>query len=162
MPIVWPAAAAAFEQILREHGIQPTAVTNVEAAWRAFVAFSQTDITGVVPADEDGDGLIVQWGRRSWYDNRLSLALTRQLAVANRDPQLWQVELAIAFDDEPALLALEHSLDDTSTDFRFDPIGPPRANALAEMRAQARQHALVRTMWTTVPVSSTLTFDRAC
>jgi hypothetical protein len=87
----------------------------VEAAWRAFVEFSQTEIGGVAPADEDGDGFIVQWGRRSWGDNRLLLTLTRQLAVADLgerdDPdwqaELWQVELEIAFDDEPALVAVE-------------------------------------------------------
>lgn len=142
MPIAWRAAAETFEQIVRNHGVQPTAVTDVEAAWCAFVEFLQTEISGIAPVDEDGDGFIVQWGRRSWGNNRLLLVLTRQLAVVDsgdrEDPgcqgELWQVELGIAFDDEPALIALEDGLGASDTGFRFDPIGPERAAALVEVR----------------------------
>lgn len=112
MPIPWRAAAESFEQFLGKHGLGPAAVTDVEAAWRAFVEFSQTEIDGIAPADEDGDGFIIQWGRHSWDNNRLGLTLTRQLAVVDPGEQieaddpdwqhLWQVELTMAFDDEPA------------------------------------------------------------
>jgi hypothetical protein len=167
MPNAWRTAAETFEQIMRTQGIQPTAVTDVETAWCAYVDFLQAEISGVAPADEDGDGFIVQWGRRSWGDNRLLLALTRQLAVVDigdrADPgwqaELWRVELEIAFDDEPTLIALESGLDAQDTGFRFDPIGPERAAALAEVRVQARQQALVRALWTATPASSALTFE---
>jgi len=170
MPIAWRTAPEAFEQILRKHGVEPTAATDVEAAWRAFVDFAQTEIAGVAPADEDGDGFIVQWGRRSWGDNRLHIALTRQLAVVdgdarnnpNRQPELWQVELAIAVDDEPALIALEPERGDADTGFRFDPIGPPRAAALAEVRAQVQRQPLGRALWAATPVNSELTFECMC
>ncbi|WP_067567462.1 hypothetical protein [Nocardia acidivorans] len=172
MPIAWRAAAESFEQFLRKHGVGSAAVTDVEAAWRAFVEFSQTEIGGVAPADEDGDGFIVQWGRYSWDNNRLNLTLTRQLAVVDPterieadDPDwqhLWQVELTMAFADEPALLALEPDLDAHDTGFRFDPIGPLRAAALAEVRDQAQRQALVEAMLTATPVHSELTFECVC
>jgi hypothetical protein len=165
IPIAWRDAAETFEQILRKHGVQPTAIADVEAAWRAFADFLQTEICGVAPADEDGDGFIVQWGRRSWGDNRLLLALTRQLAVDPDDSgrqELWQVELGIAFDDEPALIALESGLDAPDTGFRFDPIGPLRATAMAEVCVQAQRQALVRAMWAATPVHSELTFECVC
>ncbi|MFI5613458.1 hypothetical protein [Amycolatopsis sp. NPDC051903] len=168
-PIAWRTAAHAFERILREHGAQPDAVTDVEVAWDAFAEFLQTGLAGVAPAGEDGDGFIVQWGRRSWAGNRLHLALTRQLAVledgdaegSDWQTELWHVELQLAFDDEPALIALEPALAAVDTGFRFDPIGPPRAAALAEGRTQALRQALVRALWTATPVSSALTFARA-
>lgn len=169
MPTTWRAAAESFARLLRKHGVQPAAVTDVEAAWRAFDEFAQTEIGGVAPAD-DGDGFIVQWGRRSWGDNRLFLTLTRQLAVVDlgdrddpdRQAELWHVELEIAFDDEPALVVLEPGLDAPDTGFRFDPIGSLRATALAEVRVQAQRQALVRAMWTAIPVNSELRFDCAC
>jgi hypothetical protein len=150
MPIAWRAAAETFEHILRKYGVRPTAVTDVEVAWRAFVDFLQTEIGGVALADDDGDGFIVQWGRRSWGDNR------------DWQAELWQVELEIAFDDEPALIAFEPGLDAPDTGFRFDPIGPLRAEALAEVRVQAQRQALVRAMWTATPVNSELTFECGC
>ncbi len=170
MPTAWRTASEAFEQILRKHGVEPAAATDVEAAWCAFVDFAQTEIVGIAPAGEDGDGFIVQWGRRSWGDNRLHLTLTRQLAVVdigdrtNPDwqPELWQLELAIAFDDEPALIALELGLGDADTGFRFDPIGPLRAAALAQVRTQVQRQALGRALWTVTPVNSELTFECVC
>lgn len=161
MPIAWRAAAAAFEQTLRSHGAPPAAVTDVEAAYRAYADFLQTEITGIEPVDDDGDGFIVQWGRYSWHDDALVLSLTRQLTVAGgRQPELWQVSLELAFRDEPALVAAERELDAVDTGFRFEPIGPQRAAALAEARDRAHRQALVRMMWTTAPVSSELTFER--
>jgi hypothetical protein len=123
----------------------------------------------VVRAASVHGGFIVQWGRRSWGDNRLHLTLTRQLDVVDNgdrdDPalqQLWQVELEIAFDDEPALIALEPDLDAADARFRFDPIGPLRAAAVAEARVRAQRQALVRALWTATPANSELTFERVC
>ncbi|MBF6341811.1 hypothetical protein IU450_38920 [Nocardia abscessus] len=172
MPIPWRAATESFEQFLGKHGVGPAAVTDVEAAWRAFVEFSQTEIDGIAPANEDGDGFIIQWGRYSWDNNRLSLTLTRQLATVDASEQieaddpdwqhLWQVELTMVFDDEPELVAHESGLDAPDTGFRFEPIGPLRAAALAEVRVQAQRQALVEAMWTATPVHSELTFECVC
>ncbi len=167
MRFAWQAAAETFEQSLRMYSVRPSAVTDVETAWRAFADFVQTEIAEVAPADEDGDGFIVQWGRRSWGDNRLVLTLTRQLAVGDpdglgREHKLWHVELGIAFDDDPELIVLEPGLDASDTGFRFEPIGPLRAAALAEVRGQAQEQALVRAMWTATPIGSELTFERVC
>lgn len=168
----WRTASATFEHILRKHGIpQPTAITDVDVAWLAFVDFSQTGFDGIAPADEDGDGFIIQWGRRSWGDERLMLTLTRQFAVVDngRDqndpyfqPELWQLELNIAFNDQPALTAHLTGDDASNTDFQFDPIGPQRAAAMADARARAHQNALVRAMWSATPANSELTFGCEC
>lgn len=159
VPITWQAADEVFEDSLRRHGVRATSVSDVEAAWRAFVAFTQTELAGAAAADEDGDGFIVQWGRHSWNGNRLALTLTRQL-IPTDSGELWQVHLEMAFDDEQELIVAEPGVDVADTEVRFDPIGPQRAAALAEVRDRARQQALVRAMWAATPVSSSLTFER--
>ncbi|MEO6085172.1 MAG: hypothetical protein ABIQ18_18865 [Umezawaea sp.] len=169
MAIGWRAAADTFERILRKHHAAPASVTGVEAAWCAFVDFLQTEIGGIAPAEEDGDGFVVQWGRRTWGDGRPVLTLTRQLTVVDvgdrADPdwqeQLWQVGLEIVFDDESALIALEPG-PRGDTGFRFDPIGPRRGAALAKARALAQQHVLVQAMWRETPANSELTFECLC
>jgi hypothetical protein len=166
MPTVWRDSADAFANTLRRHGVEPDAVTNVEAAWCAFVEFLQLDIEDIEPADEDGDGFIVQWGRWSWNDHRPSLSMTRQLAVVDASskdaydyqPELWQIVLTMLFDDRPELQRLEPP-ETSDTDFRFEPIGPMRSAALAEIHEQAQRHALVRALWAMRPASSQLTLE---
>lgn len=168
MPTVWRDSADAFANALRRHGLDPDAVTDVEGAWRAFVEFLQLDVAGIEPADHNGDGFILQCGRSSWNDDRLSLSMTRQLAVigpGGRDdydyqPELWQVDLQMIFDEAPELVGLEPASFDTG--FRFEPIGSLRTTALTEIRAEAHRHALVRAMWATRPARSWLTFEHAC
>ncbi|GAB3831508.1 hypothetical protein GCM10027610_021750 [Dactylosporangium cerinum] len=164
-----------FAQILRRHGVDPAAVTDVEAAWRAFGEFLDVEVDGVDP-DQDGDGFVIQWGRNSWTDGRLSLTLTRQLIVHDdADPEddedayegyeghddFWQVELTMCFADEPDLVGLD-GLEIQDTSFAFDPIGPARTAALAEARATMERHAQLRAVWRVTPVGSELTFDNVC
>jgi hypothetical protein len=37
MPTSWRDSADSLDEILRRHGVDPEAVTDVEAAWRAFI-----------------------------------------------------------------------------------------------------------------------------
>src|SRR5688500_18043879 len=108
MPIPWRTSADALAQILRRHGVEPAAVISVESAWLAFTEFLQVEVDGIDPhPDADADGFIVQWGRYSWNDKRLSLSFTRQIAIADgRDqenpdwhPEYWQIDLQMCFDD---------------------------------------------------------------
>jgi len=166
--IPWRSSPEVFAQILRRHGVDSAAVTDVEAAWRAFGEFLQVEIDGV-DRDPDSDGFIVQWGRYSWNEKRPSLSFTRQLAVAGSgdrdDPdwqlEYWQIDLQMCFDDEPDLLGLD-SLNFQDTDFGFDPIGLPRTAALAEARAEMERYPQLRTLWRMTPVSSDLSFDNVC
>ncbi|MEU6204464.1 hypothetical protein ABZ814_12860 [Micromonospora musae] len=167
MLIPWQASIDVFRQVLGRHGVEPAAVTNVEAAWCAFAEFLQLEIGGIESTPEsEADGFIVQWGRQSWSDNRPILAFTRQLAVVDVgdradphwQPELWQLDFEMTFDDGPRLIDLD-SLDVQDTGFRFAPIGPLRAAALADARAEAQRHAPVRAAWITTPASSSLSFE---
>ncbi|WP_433116893.1 hypothetical protein [Micromonospora sp. CA-246542] len=166
----WRTSPDVFAQILRRHGFEPESVTDVEAAWCAFVEFMQVEIDGVDPTpDSDADGFIVQWGRYSWNEGRPSLTFTRQLAIADigdRDdphwqPELWQIDLEMVFDDEADLIGLDQ-IDAHDTGFRFPPVGPLRAAALTDARAQAHRYAPVRSAWIAVPASSGLSFECVC
>ncbi|RZU74354.1 hypothetical protein EV384_2808 [Micromonospora kangleipakensis] len=170
MHIPWRTTADVFAQILRRHGVDQDGVTDVEAAWGAFAEFLQLDIDGLDQTpDSDADGFIIQWGRRSWSDNRLILTFTRQLAIADVgdhddpywQPELWQLDLEMAFDDEADLIGLD-SLDVHDTGFKFAPTGPLRAAALADTWAKAQRHAPVRAAWIATPASSGLSFECVC
>ncbi len=113
--IFWRSAAHELAHALRRHGVDPDAVTDVRMAWIAFREFAQVEFSGLDPTPEsDADGLIAQWGRYSWNDNKLSLSFTRQLAVIGDtepgepdwQPDYWQVELVLLFDDAPEPLLL--------------------------------------------------------
>ena len=81
--------------------------------------------------------------------------MTRQLAVAAaEEPDLWQVELVLEFEDTRAAAAA------AETGFRFEPVGPARAAAIRETRALALAQPLVRALWSATPVSSAATFER--
>ncbi|MEU7570496.1 hypothetical protein [Micromonospora sp. NPDC049240] len=170
MHIPWRTSLDVIAETLRRHGIEPASVTNVEPAWVAFAEFLQLDIDGIDPApDSDADGFIIQWGRRSWNDDRLILTFTRQLAIADVgdhddpywQPELWQLDLEMAFEDEADLIGLD-SLDVHNTGFEFGPTGPVRAAALADARAKAQRHAPVRAAWIAAPTSSGLSFESVC
>jgi hypothetical protein len=170
MPISWQASAEVFAEILRRHGVEPDAVSDVDAAWGAFDEFLQIDLDGIVEEpDSDADGFIIQWGRYSWNGGRLSLAFTRQLAVTDGEgqkdpdsqPALWQVDLEMCFDDEPDLIGLD-TLNSSDTGFSFDPIGPQRTAELAEMRTDMERHPQLQAIWSATPVSSSLSFECVC
>lgn len=123
VPVTWQSSADAFTEILRRHGVDPDAVANIEAAWRAFMEFAQLTLDGLDPTpDSDADGVIVQWGRWSWAGDRPGLSFTRQLVVADPDrsddaveqPELWHVDLEMTFDDASELNGLD-SLDTQDT-----------------------------------------------
>ncbi|MFD0733104.1 hypothetical protein [Planotetraspora mira] len=76
-------------------------------------------------------------------------------------PELWQLDLEMAFNDEPDLLGL-HRLDIRNTGFRFEPIGAPRAAELAEMRADMQRYAPLQAVLSAIPASSQLSFECVC
>lgn len=169
MPVPWRSSTEAFADMLRRHGVDPSGVTDVDAAWRAFGEFLQLEVDGLDPRPEsDADGFIVQWGRNSWNNGQLSLTLTRQLAVADGpdlddpywQPEYWQLELTMCFDDEPSLIGLD-TLEIQDTDFDFGPVGPGRAAALAEMRADMERYPQLRAALAATPVRSSLSLERA-
>ena len=169
MPTTWRNSVELFAQVLERHGVDPAAVSSVEAAWAAFQEFVQLPLGGVEPAEEDGDGFVVQWGKWSWNDGQPALAFTRQLAVgeeADRDdefwqPRIWAVELQLTFGEDPAWADLDEMAWSNSMGFDFDPIGSERAAALAQITAFLETLPQIRSLWTATPVASRLGLDRA-
>lgn len=163
----WRDSAEVLAGLLREHGQDPGSVVNVEAAWQAFRSFLSTPIDGLEPdPDSDADGFIVQWGRYGWNDRRPSLAFTRQMAVDVRatwtetdwyQPELWQLNLELIFDDGPELATLTTS----DTGFDFSPPGPERDHAIRAVELEIQQHATLRAMWASIPARSKLDLDEA-
>jgi hypothetical protein len=150
---------------MRRHGADPDAVTDVRTAWIAFREFAQVKFSGLDPTPEsDADGLIAQWGRYSWNDNKLSLSFTRQLAVIGDtepdepdwQPAYWQVELVLLFDDAPELQALGSGTT-SDTGFSFEPPGSSREAVLNEIG----ENEQIKATLTAVPVASSIHFGRA-
>jgi hypothetical protein len=167
MSIAWRYSADAFAEILQRFGLQPDAVTNVEAAWQAFQDFVQVEVDGLAPdPDADRDGFIVQWGRCYANSELASLSFTRQLAIAGpRDLDgleghsgFWQLDPRISFDDSCDPIDFD-GLDTANTDFYFDPIGSQRAEALMKIRGYVDHQPLLRGIWHMTPASSELTFS---
>jgi hypothetical protein len=167
MPIYWRSGAEVFGRQLREHGLEPDAVTDVEAAWEAFEEFLQTPVDGIVSGDDaDADGFIVQWGSWSWNDKRPSLSFTRQLAIPDADdpewqPSYWHVELEMTFQEEPGLAGLDE-LNESSSGFSFDPIGPARSAEVVALRDHyLGLYPQLQVLWHATPVSSKLSLFQA-
>jgi hypothetical protein len=162
MGVPWRLSADELVRILHRQGVDPEAVTDVAAAWQAFREFLQVEIEGLAP-DPDADGFIVQWGRYSWHGGRLSISFTRQLAVTDgcdcgnphEQPDYWQVDLALVYDDAPGLMLLDGG-HESDTGFSFEPIGPLREAALAAMQ----QYEQLQAVLNVEPVRSQLSFER--
>jgi hypothetical protein len=167
MPIHWTAGRDAFDRLLRQRGLDPSAVGHVGAAWEAFAEFVQIELDGVEPAEDDGDGFIVQWGMGGPQTRRPVLSFTRQLAVSDRgervdefwQPELWSVELELVFADGAAWADLDE-MAWRDTGFDFGPIGPRRADALRQTLEFACGLPQVKAMWEARPEGRSLILQR--
>lgn len=127
------------------------------------------EIDGIEPADEDGDGFVVQWGRWDWNNDRPALVFTRQFAVRDEgdvddelgQPQRWSVELDLFFADGPGWADLDDMAWSDSMGFDFDPVGHERAAALSRIAAFLETLPQVRAMWQAIPTGSSLRLERA-
>lgn len=157
-----------FARILRQRVVEPDAVGDVDAAWRAFGQFLQTEVGGIEPPENDGDGFIAEWGRWDWNDDQPSLSFGRLLAVNDADdrddpdwqPEYWKVELQLIFAEDPAWADLD-SLGHRDTGFDYAEIGAVRTAALKEMRRFIESYPQLAAMWQAVPTRSGLTLERA-
>ena len=170
MGVGWRDSRAVLARLLREHGQDPGRVTNVEAAWQAFRSFLATPIDGLEPGPgSDADGFIVQWGRYEWNDRRPSLTFTRQMAVDVRatwtasgwyQPEYWQLDLELVFDDAPALADVDQ-LEAQDTGFDFSPPGPEQDHAFRAVEREIQQYPTLQALWASTPVRSSLNLDNA-
>jgi hypothetical protein len=168
--IAWRDSPQELAGLLRRHGMDPDRVDNVQAAWEAFCDFLAVPVDGLEQdPDSDVDGFIVQWGRYSWHHKLPSLNFTRQFAVDARtfwtgtawyQPEYWQLGLDLVFPDVPALADLDQ-LNVHNTGFDFSPIGPERDHAITEAEWELRQYPTLQALWTSTPLRSAVTLDRA-
>ena len=168
--VAWRDSPEVLARLLREHGQDPNRVSNVEAAWQAFRSFLACPVDGLDPGpDSDADGFIVQWGRYGWNDMRPTLTFTRQFAVDVRttwtesdwyQPEYWQVNLELVFDDAPALADVGQ-LEVQDSGFDFSPPGPAQDHAFSEVEWEVQQYPTLQALWTSTPVQSSLDIDYA-
>ncbi|MET8325228.1 hypothetical protein [Streptomyces sp. NPDC005181] len=164
MPIPWRSSAEVFAQILRQRGVEPAAVRDVNAAWDAFAEFLQIEIAGIEPPENDGDGFIAEWGKWDWNDDQPALSFGRLFAVndvGERDdphwqPEYWKVELQLLFCEDPAWADLD-SMGHQDTGFDY----VSRTAALGEMRRFIESYPQLASMWRAEPARSNLTLERA-
>ncbi|MFJ4829452.1 hypothetical protein ACIP79_05930 [Streptomyces sp. NPDC088747] len=157
-----------FVQILRQRGVEPDAVRDVDAAWAAFGEFLQIEVEGIERPENDGDGFIAEWGRCDWNDDQPSLSFGRLLAVTDagnqddpdRQPEYWKVELQLIFADDPAWADVD-SLGPQDTGFHYAEIGSPKLTELAEIRRFVESYPQLADMWRAEPTRSDLTLERA-
>lgn len=171
MGAAWRDSNEVLARLLRELGQDPHRVTSVEAAWRAFQSFLSHAVDGLEAGpDSDADGFIVQWGRYGWEHRRPSLTFTRQFAVDVRatwtepdwyQPDYWQVNLELVFDDVPALADVgELEVADSGFDFR--PPGPEQDQAFRDVEWEIQQYPALRALWAATPAASSITVDQVC
>ncbi|MFJ9865262.1 hypothetical protein [Streptomyces sp. NPDC101165] len=157
-----------FARALRQRGVEPDAVRDVDATRNAFGAFLQIEVAGIERPENDGDGFIVEWGRWDGNDDQPSPSFGRLLAVndaGDRDapdwqPEYWKAELQLVFAEDPAWADLD-SLGHQDTGFDHAEIGAPRITALEETRRFIESYPQLAAMWRAEPTRSGLTLERA-
>lgn len=170
MAVAWQDSHEVLARLLRELSQDPDRITSVDTAWQAFRSFLSYPVDGLEAGpDSDADGFIVQWGRYGQKDRRPSLTFTRQFAVDVRatwpepdwyQPEYWQVNLELVFDDAPALADIG-KLDASDTGFDFSPPGPEQDRAFSDVERESQQYPALRALWASTPVVSSITVDQA-
>jgi hypothetical protein len=168
--IAWRDSPQELLRLLRQHGLGPDRVDNVETAWKTFCEFLAQPVDGLDPGqDRDADGFIVQWGRYSWHDRLPSLSFSRQFAVDVRDtwtepdwyqPEYWQVSLDLVFPDAAALADLDR-LNVQNTRFDFSPAGPKRNHAIGEPGWKLQHYPTLQVLWASTPLRNAVTLELA-
>jgi hypothetical protein len=166
--VSWQSGVRVFETLLRQRGVDPDAVADVDSAWAAFEEFLQIPLDGLLTdEDSDSDGFIVQWGRWSWNDGLPSLVFTRQLAIPDGEdphwqPSYWRVELEMTFPNDRGLAGLDE-LNESNTGFSFEPVGPARSAEIAATREHYLTiYPLLRTLFNATPTTSRLALEQVC
>jgi hypothetical protein len=157
-------------RLLREHGQDPSHVTSVEAAWQAFRSFLASPVDGLETGPgSDADGFVLQWGRYGATEMRPSLTFTRHLAVDVRatwmesdwyQPEYWQVNLELAFDDTPSLADIDQ-LEVAEKGLDFSAPGPEQDRAFRDVEWEIQQYPTLQALWASTPVHSTLNLESA-
>ncbi len=91
--------------------LHPTA-SDVRRAWDVYQRFAASPVDGILGLDEEGDGLLVQYGMNDWHDEdgrHFELTFTRQFAHPHDDGEvgLSQLHCTFLYATTPALEAIQ-------------------------------------------------------
>lgn len=167
MAIPWRNSAAEFARILRAHGTDLDAVTDVDAAWAAFEEFLQVEIAGIDSDENDGDGFNVEWGRWTWTDRRPALAFRRLLGVLDTEdrqdpqdqPEYWTVELELSFAEDPAWADLNLP-EYVGAGLKHYRLGAERRAAMVEEREYLGTFPQLAALWRAEPIHSRVVLEQ--
>jgi hypothetical protein len=102
-------AVKVLRRMVLAAGVNPAfpSADDVLRTWRVFQEFSALKVKGIVAADEDGDGLLVQYGVYDWHDDdgeHFSFDFTRQFIHddGDEDNELSQLNCTFLYDVTPA------------------------------------------------------------
>jgi hypothetical protein len=107
------ATSGALHTMLRAAGVDllhPTAA-DVPRTWDVYQQFAASPVDGILGPDQDGDGLLVQYGMNDWHDEdgrHFELTFTRQFAHLHDDGEigLSQLHCTFLYAATPALEAI--------------------------------------------------------
>jgi hypothetical protein len=87
---------------------RPT-IEDVERTWNVWRRFADEPVEDAAPRDEDGDGILAQYGTYGWSKGRFEVDLTRQFTFADEDGEydhMAQLSCTFRFEMTDTLRAL--------------------------------------------------------
>jgi hypothetical protein len=95
---------ARLDELLRRSGLSSEAVraSDIGTLVDTFQRFCAEAVTDVAPPDEDGDGVLAQFGTRTFDSAQLFVVdLTRQFIEPREDAEIWQLSCALLWQPTP-------------------------------------------------------------
>jgi hypothetical protein len=76
-----------LRELLAQAGvdIEHPMAEDVERTWAVYRHFADEPVEDAEPREEEGDGILAQYGTYSWSPGRFEVDLTRQLAFTDED-----------------------------------------------------------------------------
>jgi hypothetical protein len=105
-------ATEILRDLLRADGVDPSAPTPTDfpRTWTTFQRFASIPVEDVAGPDEDGDGVLIQFGVYDWGDDageHFSFDLTRQfIRLVDDEQAISQLHCTFLYDVTPALRSL--------------------------------------------------------
>lgn len=105
-------AAKVLRDLLRTDGVDVSAPapTDFSRTWATFQRFASIPVKGVAGPDEDGDGVLIQYGTYNWGDEageHFSFDFTRQfIRLVDDEQAISQLHCTFLYDVTPALRSL--------------------------------------------------------
>lgn len=104
-------SARVFEQFLAARGTDLADLTASQAVSAMAQFYREQRADDAAGLDEDGDGLLVQWGVYDFDEDEdgatFQFDLTRQFIEPGEDAEMWQLSLTLHFEADDRLRSIE-------------------------------------------------------